>query len=188
VHSSRGGAIYNAGSLTLKGVTLQNNTARGVDLSPPYGIGGYALGGAIYSNGALTVEGSIIRNNLAVGGQGAGDRTGGEAGGGGVYVAGGTAMFLGTTITGNVAQGGPGGEVSEDPFDRPPHRRQRPSPGAGTGGGLYIASGALASLDAFTVAHTTANEVFKGAQTKGNKAKSSSNIYSNIYGTYTLLS
>jgi hypothetical protein len=160
-----GGAIFNEGTLTLQHVTVQNNTAYGGDLSAvPYATGYTASGGGIASHGVLTVTGSTIRNNLAIGGQGGPSGNGGDAYGGGVSVSGGNASFVETIITGNEARGGAKGsgryKGPPDPFGGkggPPA-----SPGAdghGFGGGLYIDSwhGALAYLDAYTVAHLTNN-------------------------------
>src|SRR5262245_3428042 len=60
-----GAAVYNAGSVRLTGVTVQNNTAQGGDGVYPMAAGGHAAGGGIYSSGTLLVENSTIRNNLA---------------------------------------------------------------------------------------------------------------------------
>src|SRR5262249_45424335 len=110
--SSRGGAVFNQGILTLNGVTLQNNLAKGggswwyFSLFPA----GNGEGGAVYSSGIITVMNSTIANNSAIGGRGLNAVTGkhstggtaefhplpseGSAGGdglgGGLYVAGGT--------------------------------------------------------------------------------------------------
>src|SRR5262245_13220190 len=108
---AQGGAIHNAGSLSLNGVIVQNNTAQGPDGYPysNYGLGGDAQGGAIYSSGTLVVEGSTIRDNLACGGAGSYAMNGGSGWGGGVYVADGTATLRNTIVTGNTAKGGPAG-------------------------------------------------------------------------------
>jgi hypothetical protein len=47
---------------------------------------------------------------------------------------------------------------------------QAPSPGLGEGGGLYIASGAIVYIDAFTLANVIDN--------------TASTSYPNIFGTY----
>src|SRR5262249_40188018 len=109
--TASGGGILSLGTLTLTGVTVQNNTARGRDGVNPGEYGGHAFGGGIYSGGVLTVQDSIIRNNLAAGGQGGELGDGGSGFGGGLLV-GGTATLLGTTITGNAAKGGTGGQGS----------------------------------------------------------------------------
>lgn len=129
-----GGAIYNAGTLDLKGVTVQNNLAQG-------GTGAATgAGGGIYSSGSLTLEaGTIIRGNQAVGRSGRSDvyeyMPPGNALGGGVYVSGGTATLTDTTISANTAQGG-----AMYGYSVPP-----PGPFAanGYGGGVYVAAGAV---------------------------------------------
>lgn len=157
-----GGAIFSKGTLTLLGVTVQNNVAQGHEIQP-------AFGGGIYSSGALRLENCVVRNNQALGGAGAWSSNewgtfawnGGPGAGGGVYVDGGTATLLGTTITGNVAKGGgTGGHGTK--------------PGGGFGGGLSIGFNSVAYLDAFTVDHITNNK----ASTRD----------PNIVGAYTVLS
>jgi hypothetical protein len=162
---SEGGAIYNLGALTLKGVTVQNNTAKGYDA--PQGPGALAAGGGIYSDGFLLIENSILRNNQALGGNGGkaywytdprgGGRIhfpagpGGDGLGGALYVGGGTADLHGTIVTGNKAVGGQGGDGSA-------------SPGLGVGGGVFIDPAASVCLDAFTQANVKNN----AASTSGN--------------------
>src|SRR5262249_36526706 len=73
-----GGAIFNAGSLSLTGCVLANNTARGAggQGSNPFGTTGGAggtangLGGAIFTTGALAVLNCSFSGNLAQGGNG----------------------------------------------------------------------------------------------------------------------
>jgi len=55
---SQGGAIYNQGTLSLKGIVLNNNTSD--------------LGGAIYSTGTLNIANSTFSDNLAGGVNGGG--------------------------------------------------------------------------------------------------------------------
>src|SRR5262245_51478726 len=50
-----GGAVFNAGTLTLDGVTVQNNTARGARGYDPPADGN---GGGIWSSGTLTLTGN----------------------------------------------------------------------------------------------------------------------------------
>jgi hypothetical protein len=148
--ASQGGAIYNAGTLALDGVTVQNNVARGPAGSNTGSTGpvpgGDANGGGVFSSGALTVTGSTFLNNQAVGGRGVdfliiymgGDSHrilpasgGGNGYGGGVYIAGGTASLSGSTFTGNVAAGGDkGSDYYADDGLRG---------GNGFGGGLFAA-------------------------------------------------
>jgi hypothetical protein len=175
--SSEGGAIYNQGALTLTGVTVQNNTAQGLDGSKG-GAGGSAAGGGIYSGGgSLTLEGCTLQNNQALGGQGGqgfqtrdyfGDRhdrypggNGGDGLGGGLYVAAGTASLHNSTVTGNKALGGQGGGGGA-------------SAGLGEGGGVFIAPAASVCLDAFTQANVKKNT----ASTTGD----------DIFGTFTTCS
>lgn len=77
----KGGGIFNAGgTLTLTGVTVENNTA--------------FLGGGIYNlNGTLMISKSTIANNLGVNG-------------GGITNDSGTLTILNSTVSGNCAEGG----------------------------------------------------------------------------------
>jgi hypothetical protein len=149
--STQGGAIFNQGALILHGVTIQNNTARGVDgFNHPSGYfpipAGCAAGGGLYSSGSLTMADCTIRNNAAIGGRGYAERyagvnagsgwvagMGGSASGGGLFI-GGTATINSSTLTANTAQGGDAGA-----------RRDYVSAhgGDGLGGGLYAAGGAV---------------------------------------------
>ena len=122
--SSEGGAAFNQGTLTLSGVTVQDNLASGANgmdgtKNHPNGTTGEnAFGGGIYSNGALTVEnGSVIQNNSAVGGDGGSaylpnsNSFGGEGGsawGGGLYVAGSGTMAGDSVLNNLAAAGNPG--------------------------------------------------------------------------------
>jgi hypothetical protein len=76
-----GGGILNAGTLTLIGCTLRNNTAH--------------VGGAISNTGVLVVDSCLIASNSAVNGGGI-DNTG-------------TLRLSGTTVTGNHASSRGGG-------------------------------------------------------------------------------
>jgi hypothetical protein len=104
-----GGAVYNLGSLTLDGVTVQNNTAHGYSPAKNDYVTD-AMGGGVYTIGSLVVTRSTIRNKAAIGGDGPdGDLYstyppwGGYGWGGGVYVAGGTVSISNSTIVGNTA-------------------------------------------------------------------------------------
>ena len=112
-----GGAIYNAGALTLSGVTVANNQAYS-DIDGPAG------GGGIWSDGSLTLEnGTLLEGNIA---RGTAAPHVGPAFGGAVYVAGGTANITNSTFTGNSAIGGDGyAQPSGDAF----------------GGAIYVAAG-----------------------------------------------
>jgi hypothetical protein len=137
--SAQGGAIYSAGDLTLRHVTIQQNVAQGAG-------GKAAAGGGVYSSGALAMEDSTIQDNHAIGGQGApglrgrekGDTykpptPGGDGRGGGLFVSGGTALLTDVSFTTNTAQGGRGGSaIGKNPGARG---------GAGSGGAVYVAGG-----------------------------------------------
>jgi fibronectin-binding autotransporter adhesin len=98
-YGGHGGAIDNAGALTLSGVTVLNNQA---DFGSSGGLGVYAFGGAVYSVGSLTMEnGTLLESNETWGANGCG---------GAVCVAGGTADIANTTFTGNTAEGYGGGD------------------------------------------------------------------------------
>src|SRR5437588_9167341 len=87
----QGGAIYSQGSLSLNGVTVENNIAQG---------GNYSGGGGIFSNGSLKVSASTIQNNQALGIDGSTaffPDPGGSTQGGGILVWGGTASLTNVT-------------------------------------------------------------------------------------------
>jgi hypothetical protein len=120
--SSEGGAIYNQGTLVLRGVSVRNNVARGnagaqgTSSSPDGGAGSAAFGGGIYSNGSLTLDGGTkLESNQAVGGSGgdAAEFTSGALSGPGDGL-------VGISPSGNGAAGAPG-----------------------YGGGLFVAGGNL---------------------------------------------
>jgi hypothetical protein len=164
-----GGAIYNQGGLTLIGVTVQNNNARGSNGAD--GVvesklkdhqttdvlngqpGGDAAGGGIWSSGSVMLQGgTTLYDNQVFGGFGgaAGWLSGGTVGnggaggsafGGGLYEAGGSASGTDATLARNGAQGGFGGDDN-------PLVPYLPGPvagdgGSGSGGGLYVAGGTL---------------------------------------------
>ena len=154
-NSAEGGALYNQGTLILRGATVQNNEAEGSNganarnLKQNGGVGQDAAGGGIWSSGSLTLANvTLVQNNTALGGSGgnaydgndpysqAGN--GGSGSGGGVYVAGGTVTVVGGRLSRNVAEGGQGGDklfqfggasVDEGGYG-----------GNGLGGGLFIAA------------------------------------------------
>jgi hypothetical protein len=164
-----GGAVYNTGALALTGVTVQNNTARGLDGGYLLINGETAMGGGIYSSGALMVTDSTIRNNLAVGGKGGEAADGGFAFGGGVYLAGGTATMTGTTISGNEARGGPKGAGTWGSRKDPWGFYSQGDHGKGFGGGVC----GSVYLDAFTLDHIINNKA--------------TTAFPNLFGSYTLL-
>jgi hypothetical protein len=165
-----GGGIYNAGTLTLNGVTVQRNTVKAE-------IGSlFAYGGGIYSLGQLTLAGCVVQDNQVIGGDGHNGRwvrdprgddrgrhyepptAGGSAVGGGVHVAAGTAHLLATTVVNNTATGGRGG--SGGGFNA--------ADGFSSGGGIHISPSASVTLDAFTVAHTVSNSAKYDPNIDGN--------------------
>jgi hypothetical protein len=153
-----GGGLYAAGgTITLLDDTVSGNTAKG-----GAGGGGFferhgpnGFGGALYvAGGTVALTSDTLSNNVA---EGLYSFYGGAGEGGALYAAGGTITLRNDTVTGNAALGGSGARV----------------PGAGTGGGLYIASAATVYLDAFTLAHTI-----------NNTASTSNN---DIFGSYILI-
>jgi hypothetical protein len=114
-----GGAIDNAGTLTVSSDTLSGNSDVGV------------ADGAIYNGGALTISNSTLSDNAAVGGvYSDGDSPyplqtiGGNAFGVGLYIAGGAVSLDHSTLAGNQVIGGSGNSV-----------------GNGYGGGIDNAAG-----------------------------------------------
>jgi hypothetical protein len=129
---SEGGAILNAGNLTVTNCVFQNcrvvggNGGSGASQTNQSGRqGGEARGGAIFSNGTgLTVTGCLFMENEATGGSGGRGASntegfefsfgggGGAAGagrGGAIYVAAGTSSITRSTFSGQRAFGGNGG-------------------------------------------------------------------------------
>jgi hypothetical protein len=117
-----GGAIANAGALTLDGMQLLNNAAvgaRGQDfVSGGLGSGGLVngLGGGVYNQGSLVIEDSTLAGNTAQGGQGGSTSGFGSGGGGGglgaggaLFNDGGSVSILQSTLANNLAIGGSGG-------------------------------------------------------------------------------
>jgi hypothetical protein len=134
---AEGGAIYNQGTLVLSQVTVQKNTAKSY-LDD-------AAGGAIWSNASLTVENSsVFQVNAAIGGE--------NAFGGAICIAGGTANISGTSFGTWWGGGGNEAQVTGSTY-----------PGNAYGGAIYVGGGTVA-LSGDTVGN------FPGA------ASSSSNI------------
>jgi hypothetical protein len=153
--TSKGGAIYNQGTLVLSQVLVHNNTA---DFT--------GAGGGIWSNGALTVKNSTFEGNVAE------NEFGGPAFGGAIYIAGGTASITdsafgdpngggGNTAKGQTAYGGAmyvaagTATLSGDSFGLVTYgfygfsysgnsaQGGILSPGDGYGGALYVARGSV---------------------------------------------
>jgi hypothetical protein len=147
-----GGGIKNiarntfTATLTVSDSRLADNRATG----GTGGLGGDGGGGGIFSVGSgfgtpglaiLTVSHSTLRDNRATGG--AGDLGGDGQGGGIVTDAHAILTLTDSRITRNEADGGSGGGGGCD--------------GQGIDGGLYLAAGGSACLDAFTQAHVKHN-------------------------------
>ena len=92
VDNVHGGGILNesASTLTLKGITLSNNTASG-------GVTGH--GGGIYNSGTLEITKSTLFNNVASGGS--------NSDAGGAILNAGTLLITSTTISNNTVSGAP---------------------------------------------------------------------------------
>jgi hypothetical protein len=176
-----GGAILNAGTLVLDGVTVTGNqvvgtpgTLWGSGLTSP---GVSAVGGGIWSAGSLTLEnGTLMENNYALGGDGDpfGDPPSGAMGGA-LYVAGGTVNIRDTTFSNNSAAAGftqsvngasafggaiyvAAGSVTMTTSTVTQNGADANwVPGTNDGGGIYITNAATVYLDALTVANTTGN-------------------------------
>ena len=97
-----GGAVNNAGTLTIGDCVLTNNHAHG------------GFGGAIYNEGELTISNSTFTGNHVTGGSSVGSGPGGALGGGGggfggaIYLRQGTLTLNDSTFDGNFAAGGAG--------------------------------------------------------------------------------
>jgi hypothetical protein len=103
---ARGGGIYSTGSLTMTGGVIRTNKALGG--SNAYLACGDAYGGGVYASASASLSNVTISGNLALGGSNAYLATGGDAYGGGVYASA-SASLSNVTISGNLAQGGDGG-------------------------------------------------------------------------------
>jgi hypothetical protein len=163
-----GGAIYNQGTLRLKGAWLQDNAAVGTNGAPGLVTqvvpkkfqvsslngqpGGDAAGGAIWSSGSVDMEPGELFQNQAVGGQGGAGGScafaignggaGGNAYGGGLYEAGGS-VVTNAVFEENAASGGAGGNMVQGPPNLVGSGVSGGAGGIGAGGGLYAALGTL---------------------------------------------
>lgn len=177
-----GGAIYNQGTLVLDGVTVQNNSACGMNganvsssLHPSGQPGADAAGGAIWSSGTLTLrDGTIIQYNQALGGKGGGRAqfmgtggNGGSAFGAAVYEAGGSVAISDAAVVNNRAIGGEGGSNVAG--------RGSGNGGAAAGGGVDVAAGTL----------TMKNDTVKSDQALGGAGGTGSRGYLGTGGTGT---
>ncbi|HMY75153.1 MAG TPA: choice-of-anchor Q domain-containing protein, partial [Blastocatellia bacterium] len=113
--NDEGGAIRNAGTLTVTDCAFSGNNSKGTNAGGPTGKTGG--GGAIYNDGTATITRSAFTGNIATGGNGETFSANGGGGGGGglggaLYNNGGTVTVTNTTISGNSAVGGAGGAGS----------------------------------------------------------------------------
>jgi hypothetical protein len=208
-----GGAIQNyLGTLTLSGVTVQNNQA----FSPSGG--GFAEGGGIFSyGGSLTMQNCTVRNNQAIGRDGLAGQGGEDARGGGIYLVGGTASLSNVTLSSNTARGGNGGPAATGNGGKPESGKgsvgQHAGPGNGgngLGGGMFVASGTVTLLNTSMSANTATGGLSGGAQASNGQGEAgglyidplasvmldaftvaniinntASTAYPNIFGSYT---
>jgi hypothetical protein len=98
--TATGGAISNAGVLSLNQVVVRDSAA--ASLGPNFRAN--AFGGGIYSTGSLDITASTVRDNVAV--ATTNDNSAEvDARGGGIDNAGGTVTISGSTVSGNRATG-----------------------------------------------------------------------------------
>jgi predicted outer membrane repeat protein len=156
-----GGAIYNAGSLTLSGCHLTGNYAGW--------LGGYesGSGGAILNRGTMTINNSVLSDNQAF--STGGDWLGGGSDGGGAIENFGSLTIHGGTLSGNTSdqQGGAiynrGGSVTIDLGCKLSGNTADPSsfgwgPNTGAGGGISNFGGTV----------TISDSTLSGNATEGN--------------------
>ncbi len=155
----QGGAIYNAGSLTLRNATIRDSQADGDN----------ALGGAIYSAGALSIIDSHIEDNAAT------FAGGGIDSAGSAYIAGatfagnqaanyaaianrGTMSIIDSTVSGNTADdlgGGIGAATGELTVLNTTITGNTSAGSGGLGGGMAVISGTV-TIDAGDIVSNTA--------------------------------
>lgn len=95
----RGGAIFNAGELTIRGSLFHANSVVG-------GNDGGAYGGAIFNEGTLNIVNSTFATNTATGGAQVMGTGPGEGLGGAIFNRNGTVEITNSTFSGNVADEG----------------------------------------------------------------------------------
>lgn len=134
-------------SLTLQNLTLQGGLADG--------LRGPAAGGAIYNKGSLDLNGVTVKGNIAQGRDGITSRNsdGGYAEGGGIWSNfGALTLEGGTKVHGNKALGGQGAGAGWAWIVSGRDKEYGPVPpghgGSGSGGGLYVAGGAVTITNA----------------------------------------
>lgn len=90
-YAQHGGAVYNAGSVLLSGVTFSSNIAQSSDAQ--------SNGGAVYNSGSFIAKNTVFSNNIA-------RSTAASAAGGAFYNAhSATASIYNVSFTGNFAEG-----------------------------------------------------------------------------------
>ena len=160
---AQGGAIYNAGSLTISGSTFSSDSANG----GPGGVSGFGGFGGRGGGGGIGAP----SGNGGGGGDGAASGAGGPAGngeGGAIYNAG-TLHLTGTAFTGNQATGGTGGFVDGAGQGGPGAGASGGNGGAGgrggnaSGGGLFDAGSTTYSGVSFTSNSATGGSGGAGA-------------------------
>jgi CSLREA domain-containing protein len=119
-----GGGVYNAGSLTLAGTVVRDNSA--------------TLGGGTYSIGPLAVTDSAVFVNTATGGMG-----------GGIYTIGGLQLTNSTVSTNTAAIAGAGGIFAGSVLTVRGSRIFG-NTAAGPGGGVYAVAGMMAGDSTFS--------------------------------------
>jgi hypothetical protein len=127
-----GGAINNAGTLTVTSSTFSGNSAPG---------------GAIFSSGSLTVISSTFSGNSAL-----------EAGGGGaIFISSGSLTVTNSTFSGNLAPDGSGGAIFNGGTSTVTNSTfsDNSAPGKTTDGGAISNSANFSSSATLTVANST---------------------------------
>jgi hypothetical protein len=177
-YNAFGGGVYIAGgSANISNTTFTGNSGLG-----GVGDGGGGFGGALYvAAGQVVLTTSTVKNNGVAGGGNGGDAAYGGgvcvaggtvtlsndtlqsnfvnadlAFGGGLYVTGGTVTLSSDSVELNSAYDGGGLYVAGGTVNLVNDTVTANAAGY-AGGGIYIASGAAVSIDAFTLAHVIKN-------------------------------
>ena len=147
-----GGAILNAGTLTMIDSKLLSNVSN---------TGG---GGGIYSSGTITLSNSMVSGNFA---QGAGA-------GAGIFNNGGTATLTNSTISGNTAGNGAGGIFNGGNLTLT-NSTVSGNSSANIAGGLYCGAGTITLLNS-TVTNNRSDSNNFGAETGGGIYRNSGTV------------
>ncbi len=143
---SEGGAVANAGTLTVSNATFDHNAAGGA------GSSSLGEGGAIYNDGTLVVNDSTFSDNSA-GGAGSGADGTGLGAGGAIFSDNSRSLTVtGSTFTGNIAGGDGGGGIDS---------------GEGSGGALSTGTGGSLTLSDSTITQNTAGGASGGGGFSG---------------------